>query len=536
MATRRPFQVFDTTLRDGAQREGITLLGGRQARGGAAARRARRRLHRGRLARRDAQGHRVLRPRAAPSWSCEHALLVAFGATRKAGVAVDDDPQVRALLDAETPVVCLVAKSDVRHVERALRTTLEENLAMVARHRRVLRRRRAGGSSSTASTSSTASRTTRDYGVARAATALEAGAEVGVMCDTNGGMLPMRRRPRSSTDVRGAVRRPAGHPLPERHRLRGRQHGGRGRGGRDARPVHRQRLRRARRQRRPVRRGRQPSLKLGLPVLPEGACAEMVRVSHAIAEIANLAPDTHQAYVGASAFAHKAGLHASAIKVNPVLYNHIDPAIVGNDMRILVTEMAGRASIELKGRELGVDLAGQAGRARPGRRPGQGAGGRRLVVRGRRRVVRAAGARRAGRAPCAAVRAGVLPDHRRAPRGRRGGQRGDGEGARATGERVIATGRGQRPGQRARQGAARWRWSADFPELAQVSSWPTTRCASSAGGSGTERGHPGAGRARPTAWRDWTTVGVHENIVEACWHALVDALTYAVVRRPNVSD
>ena len=84
----------------------------------------------------------------------------------------------------------------------------------------------------------------------------------------------------------------------------------------------------------------------------------MARVSTAIAEIANIAPDTHQAYVGAAAFAHKAGLHASAIKVDPLLYNHVDPSVVGNDMRILVTEMAGRASIELKSRELGLDLAG----------------------------------------------------------------------------------------------------------------------------------------------------------------------------------
>src|SRR6185312_13851080 len=99
-------------------------------------------------------------------------------------------------------------------------------------------------------------------------------------------------------------------------------------------------------------------LKLGLPVLPDGCLEQMVRVSHAIAEIANLAPDTHQAYVGSSAFAHKAGLHASAIKVDPLLYNHIDPQVVGNDMRMLVTEMAGRASIELKSRELGLDLAG----------------------------------------------------------------------------------------------------------------------------------------------------------------------------------
>src|SRR4029453_6631358 len=98
-------------------------------------------------------------------------------------------------------------------------------------------------------------------------------------------------------------------------------------------------------------------LKLGLPVLPDGCLEKATRVSSALAEIANIAPDTHQAYVGAAAFAHKAGLHASAIKVDPLLYNPIDPSVVGNDMRILVTEMAGRASIELKSRELGLDLA-----------------------------------------------------------------------------------------------------------------------------------------------------------------------------------
>src|SRR5205823_8844399 len=97
--------------------------------------------------------------------------------------------------------------------------------------------------------------------------------------------------------------------------------------------------------------------KLGMPVLPDGALGELTRTSHALAELANLAPNTHQAYVGTSAFAHKAGLHASAIKVDPELYNHMDPAIVGNDMRVLVTEMAGRASLELKGREFGLDLA-----------------------------------------------------------------------------------------------------------------------------------------------------------------------------------
>jgi 2-isopropylmalate synthase len=96
-----------------------------------------------------------------------------------------------------------------------------------------------------------------------------------------------------------------------------------------------------------------------MPVLPAAELAEMTRASHAIAEIANMTPNAHQPYVGLSAFAHKAGLHASAIKVDPELYNHTDPAVFGNEMRVLVTEMSGRASVELKGREFGLDLSGQ---------------------------------------------------------------------------------------------------------------------------------------------------------------------------------
>jgi 2-isopropylmalate synthase len=99
-------------------------------------------------------------------------------------------------------------------------------------------------------------------------------------------------------------------------------------------------------------------LKMGIDCLPEGKLAETVLVSRAIAEIANIAPNTHQPYAGWASFAHKAGLHASALKVNAELYNHIDPAIVGNEQNVLVTEMAGRASIELKGAELGHDLSG----------------------------------------------------------------------------------------------------------------------------------------------------------------------------------
>src|SRR5690625_2361201 len=100
------------------------------------------------------------------------------------------------------------------------------------------------------------------------------------------------------------------------------------------------------------------ALKQGRDVLPEGCLEEMTRVANAIAELVNLAPDTHQPYVGVSAFAHKAGLHASAIKVDPDLYQHTEPELVGNRMRMLVSDMAGRASTELKAQELGLVLAG----------------------------------------------------------------------------------------------------------------------------------------------------------------------------------
>src|SRR6201981_2211016 len=99
-------------------------------------------------------------------------------------------------------------------------------------------------------------------------------------------------------------------------------------------------------------------LKKGRQVLPEAGLVEMARIAHQISEVTNVAPDNHQPYVGLSAFAHKAGLHASAVKVDPMLYQHIDPALVGNDMRMLVSDMAGRASGEVKGRELGYDLSG----------------------------------------------------------------------------------------------------------------------------------------------------------------------------------
>ncbi len=189
---------------------------------------------------------------------------------------------------------------------------------------------------------------------------------------------------------------------------------------------------------------------------PPGNLREAKRISHALADIANLPPDTHQAYVGVSSFAHKAGLHASALKVNEALYSHIDPRLVGNDTRILVTEMAGRATVELKGRELGVDIASDSGGAGARRREGQGPRGRR------------AGPTRPPTPPSSCSCATSCPGERRryfdveswraivSPHGQRrrprlGGHRQDPRGRPAD----RPGGGGQRPGQRPGQRAAR---------------------------------------------------------------------------------
>src|SRR5947209_6346694 len=188
--TSMGYQVYDTTLRDGAQREGITYS-------------VVDKLAVARLL--DEFGVGFIEggwpgampkdteffDRARSELNLKHALLVAFGSTRKAGVRAAADPQVRALLDAETPAVCLVAKSDIRHVERALRTTGAENLEMVrdtvshfiAEGRRVFL---------DCEHFFDGYRFAPEYPASVVAAALEAGAERVVMCDTNGGMVPSR--------------------------------------------------------------------------------------------------------------------------------------------------------------------------------------------------------------------------------------------------------------------------------------------------------------------------------------------------------
>jgi 2-isopropylmalate synthase len=525
-ATDLDFHVFDTTLRDGAQREGVSYSVADK-------------LSVARLL--DEIGVGFIEggwpgalpkdteffARARKELDLKHAQLVAFGATRKAGVRVEDDPQVRALLDAETPVVCLVAKSDVRHVHEALRTTLEENLAMVGdtveffvRHgRRVFLdcEHFFDGYAHD-----------RDYGVQVLETAFAAGAEVGVMCDTNGGMLPMGVG-RVVADVRARTSGKLGIHCQDDTgcavanslaaveagvtHVQGTANGyGERAGNADTFALIGNLV-----------------TKMGLPVVPAECLPELQRVSHAIAELANIAPDDHQPFVGASAFAHKAGLHASAIKVSPELYNHLDPAVVGNDMRILVTEMAGRASVELKGRELGVELDGHPDAI--------------SRVVDQVKVLEADGwSFEAADASFELLLRAELPD---APaplfelESYKTSVEHWGNGvvvSEATvkvhvdGERMISTAEGNGP-VNALDNALRQALVNRYPQLGDVAlaDYKVRILGWKGGTSATTRvlitTTDGVG--------EWTTVGVHDNIVEASWHALVDALTYAVIRRPN---
>jgi 2-isopropylmalate synthase len=516
------FHVFDTTLRDGAQREGITYS-------------VTDKLAVARLL--DEVGVGFIEggwPGALPKdteffrkareLDFRHAVLVAFGSTRRAGTTADADPQVRALLDSQAPVVTLVAKSDRRHVERALRTDVTEAAAMVRDTVSFLRKE---GRRVFVDAEHFFDGYAHDPDTAlRVLTAAaEAGADVVVLCDTNGGQLPLRLADTvgeviARTGFRVGIHCQDDTGCAVANSIAAVQAGathvqctangyGERAGNADLFAVVGNLV-----------------TKLGMPVIPADAVPELSRVSHALAEIANIAPDTHQAYVGSSAFAHKAGLHASAIKVDPLLYNHIDPTVVGNDMRVLVTEMAGRASLELKGRELGVDLAGQPEVLSSAVRKVKELESRgwsfeaadaslELLLRNELSEV--------DEPPFVLESYRVILDH-------------SVEGTvvseatvklHVNGERVLATAEGNGP-VHALDAALRKALLPHLPWLAAVALTDyKVRILVD---------HPGTDAVTRVlvessdGEREWTTVGVHDNIVEASWLALCDALVHKAMR------
>jgi len=347
--------VYDTTLRDGAQQEGLNLsvvdklaiahhlddLGVGYIEGGWPG-----------AVPKDSEFF----ARARAELDLRRAILTAFGATRRPGTRAADDRQVGALRESGAAVVCLVAKSHVGHVERALRTSTAENLAMV---RDTVTHLREHGQRVFVDLEHffDGYRDDSAYALEVVRSAAESGAEVVVLCDTNGGMLPpqvgdavgevlagsgVRLGIHCHNDTGCAVANTLAAVGAGASHVQGTVNGyGERTGNADLITV-----------------ASNLELKQEKPVLPPGALGDATRIAHAIAEVTNVPPSSRQPYVGVSAFAHKAGLHASAIRIDPDLYQHIDPERVGNDMRLLVSEMAGRASIELKGKELGFHLSG----------------------------------------------------------------------------------------------------------------------------------------------------------------------------------
>jgi 2-isopropylmalate synthase len=515
------FHVYDTTLRDGAQQEGLNLsvadklsiarqldtLGVGYIEGGWPGANPK-----------DTEFFR----RAQAELDLTHAKLAAFGATRRAGVRAADDPLVAALRESGAGVVTLVAKSHERHVELALRTTLTENLAMI---RDTVEHLRAEGQEVflDAEHFFDGYRLNRDYALEVLRTAYDAGAAVVALCDTNGGMLPtwvgdvvndvvetagVRVGIHCHNDTGCAVANTLAAVDAGATHVQGTVNGyGERTGNADLLAV-----------------VANLEVKLGRQVLPTGRLGDATRIAHAVAEVTNVPPASRQPYVGTSAFAHKAGLHASAIKVDPDLYQHMDPAGVGNDMRLLVSDMAGRASIELKGRELGYDLSGD----------------RELVTRVTARVKELEARGFTFEAADASFELllaeeveGTRPSYFDVESWRvitetRPGDEAVSEATvklRAEGVRYVVTGEGNGPVNALDQ-ALREAIGQAFPEVAKFELIDyKVRIL--------DQGHGTDAITRvlietTDGQSSWVTVGVGHNVIEASWGALVDGLTFGL--------
>jgi 2-isopropylmalate synthase len=251
----------------------------------------------------------------------------------------------------------------------------------------------------------------------------------------------------------------------------------------------------------------------------------MTRVAHAASEVTNVAPNQHMPYVGHSSFAHKAGLHASAVRVDPMLYQHVDPETVGNDMRMLVSEMAGRASVAVKGKQLGFDLT-----------PDQVD-----TVIGQVKDLESKGwTFEAADASFELLVRDVVAGERRRHFTVESWRviverRPDGTVAseatvklETKGERLVATGEGNGP-VNALDRALRSALEQSYPELAELD-LVDYKVRILEGTHGTDA----VTRVLVETSDDeaeWDTVGVHENVIEASWMALEDAVTFGLLRR-----
>lgn len=507
-------EIFDTTLRDGLQREGVSLsvddklkvarqldhLGVHYIEGGWPGANPK-----------DEEFFR----RAPTELQLTTSTLVAFGSTRRAGVDAAADVVLANLVKAKVSTVCLVGKSWDYHVTETLRTTLDEGVAMVEDSVAFLVARGLVVFLD-AEHFFDGFKANPEYALQVLHAAEQAGAARLVLCDTNGGTLP-----HEIYEIVSAVKAEVGVPLgihchddtgcAVANALAAVQAGvtqvqgcinglGERTGNTNLSTVI-----------------PNLSLKLGVETIPPERLERLTSVSHHIAELVNQAPDPQAPYVGHSAFAHKAGLHVSAIARRPDAYEHVDPHAVGNGTRFVVSEMAGRQTVAIKMEELGLEpdivvVAAILDRLKTLENQGYhfevADGSLELLIR------RAAG---------------LVPSFFEVENYR---TLVDASSAEATvklqvgGQRVVETGEGNGP-VNALDAALRKCLATVYPDLARVhlTDYKVRVLDSGTGTAAVTRVLIDSSDGE----RSWTTIGVGENVITASWEALVDSLTYALL-------
>lgn len=286
----------------------------------------------------------------------QHSKVVAFGSTCRVGSTAADDANLKALIDADTAVVTIVGKSSVFHVEKVLETTLQENLRLISDSVKFLKDR-GREVMFDAEHFFDGYAVNPQYSMSCLRAAVDAGADWVVLCDTNGGSLPQYVESVVRTVVSSGVNKVGVHThndaeLAVANALAAVAGGARqvqgtinGYGERcgNANLI-----------------SITPALqsKQSYQCVPAENLSRLTEVSRSVAEIANLNPDMYAPYVGASAFAHKAGLHVAAVEKVATSYEHIDPTSVGNHRQIIVSELSGRGNIRMLASELGVRVGG----------------------------------------------------------------------------------------------------------------------------------------------------------------------------------
>ncbi|MHB8263852.1 MAG: citramalate synthase [Acidimicrobiales bacterium] len=504
--------IFDTTLRDGSQQEGLSLTVDDKLRVAEQLDHLGVKFIEGGWPGANPKDDEFF-ARAPRELKLQTATLVAFGSTRHPGAKAESDEVLRHLADAGTESVCIVAKSSATQVRKALRTTLEEGIAMaydsvsflVSKGLRVFFDAEHFFDGYLANAK---------FSMAVLKAAEDAGASTLVLCDTNGGMLPFQIgqivgevKARSGiqigihchNDTGCAVANSIAAVQSGATHVQGCVNGyGERTGNADLTTVI-----------------PDLSLKLKLTTIDSGRLERITSVSHHIAELVNMTPNSQQPYVGAAAFAHKAGLHTSAIARMRDAYEHIDPELVGNGTRFIVSEMAGRSTLALQAERLGISLDSDAiSRAIEQLKDLEHHGYHFEVADGSLELLlrRAAGWQHSFY-QVESYR--VMSDHVAA---------GNTEATvkvSIAGERIIATAEGNGP-VNALDSALRKAIGERYPELHSIHLVDyRVRVLNSANGT--------ASSTRvlidsTDGERVWTTMGVSENIIEASWQALDDSI------------